>query len=104
MRNERTGTRLGECTGAADHAGIGQRIAAVEHQRGVVGNVTGDAASGARIAELQRPGADRRPTGVLRDKAPHQDPTPIWIGPCSGSRHTEWLCQELRTTVFARCA
>src|SRR5258705_205836 len=33
--NERTGTRLGECTGAADHATISQRIAAIEHQRGV---------------------------------------------------------------------
>ena len=58
------GPDLGERAGAADHAGIGQRVAAVEHQRGVVDDVADDTAGGAAVADLQRPRADRRAAGI----------------------------------------
>ena len=45
-------------------AGIGQCIAAVEDQRGIVDDVAGDAAGRAAIADRKRAGADRRGAGV----------------------------------------
>ncbi len=53
-------TNLGERAGAADDAGIGQCIAAVDDECGVVDDVAGHAARGAAITDLQRAGADRR--------------------------------------------
>ncbi len=55
---------LGERARAADHAGIGQRVAAVEHQRAVVDDIAGDAAGRAAAADLQRAVADRRAAGI----------------------------------------
>ena len=50
--------------GAADDAGIGERVAAVEDERAVVDDVAGDAAGGAAVAELEGAGGDRRRAGV----------------------------------------
>jgi hypothetical protein len=51
---ERARAGLGEGAGAADDPGKGNGVAAVEHERGVVGDVTDDTASRGGIAELQR--------------------------------------------------
>ena len=59
-----SGPDLGERAGAADHAGKGHRVAAVEDRARVVDDVADDAAGGAAIADLQRPGADRRGAGI----------------------------------------
>ena len=58
--DQSTAASLGERAGAADDAGIGQRVAAVEDECAVVDDVAGHAARGAPVAELQRAGADRR--------------------------------------------
>ena len=63
-QGQRVGAVLGDGAGAADQTGIGQRVAAVEDERGIVDDVAGDAAGRAATAERQRAGADRRGAGV----------------------------------------
>ena len=67
-QRQRAGPSLGERAAAADDAGIGQRVVAVEDERGVVDDVPGDAAGVAGVADLQRARADRRipRVGVVR--------------------------------------
>ncbi len=59
-QDRRSGASLRHRSRPADDAAEVQRIAAVEDQRTVIGDVADDAAAGAAIAELQRAAADHR--------------------------------------------
>ena len=82
-QRQRARATLRDSAGAADDAGIGQRVAAVEGERGVVGDVAGDAAGGAAIADLQRAGADRRPTAGVGTG--ENERTGTRLGECTGA-------------------
>src|SRR5262249_24914883 len=93
-QRQRAGATLGERAGAADHAGIGQRVAAVEGERGVVDDVAGDAARGAAAADLQRAGADRRPTGVGVGTGENER-TRTRLGECAGAADYAGIGQRI---------
>ena len=63
-QRQRAGPCLGQRARPADDAGIGEGVAAVEDQRSTDGDVAGDAAARAAIAEPKRAAADRRAAGV----------------------------------------
>ena len=63
-KDRRARSDLIDGAAAADHAVDDHRVGAVEVQDAVVDDVADDAAARAAVAELQRPGADGRATGV----------------------------------------
>ena len=62
-QRQRVGAGLGERAGAADGVSEGQRVGAVEDERGVVDHRTAEDAGRTARADLQRTGADRRGAG-----------------------------------------
>ena len=63
-QRQRAGADLAERSAAADRAGEGERVAAVEQQRAIVGDIAGEAAGGRAGADLEGAGSDGGAAGI----------------------------------------
>ena len=70
-QHRRAAALLRDAASAADEAAKGVGIAAVEHQRAIVGDVAADAARRPARPELQGPGGNQRAAGVVAVAGQH---------------------------------